>query len=66
VTNGSGAFVCDDPFVVGAIAADAPPTIAKDTPAAPKTGKALSERFRFETSFARAIVRPSCIPERLL
>jgi hypothetical protein len=41
--------------VVGAIAADAPPAIAKDIPAAPQTGRALSRRFRFEVCFASAI-----------
>jgi hypothetical protein len=48
---------CDDPFVVGATAADAPPAIAKVIPAAPHTGKAIFGRFRFEACFARAIVQ---------
>jgi hypothetical protein len=58
VTSGAGAAVCDDAFVVGAIAADAPPAIAKDIPAAPQTGKAFCRRFRFEVCFARAILHP--------
>ena len=37
-------------------AADAPPAIAKDIPAAPHIGKAGLERFRFEACFARAMV----------
>ena len=46
---------CDGAFSVGATAADAPPAIAKDTPAAPHTGKAVLERFRLEACFARAM-----------
>jgi hypothetical protein len=49
---------CAGPFAVGATAANAPPAIAKDTPAAPNTGKAVLERFRFEACFVRAIVEP--------
>src|SRR5262245_19407349 len=60
--GGGGTVACDDPFVVGAIAADAPPAIAKDTPAAPQTGKVASARLRFEACFARAIVGPPAFP----
>ena len=35
--------------------ADAPPAIAKDTPAMPKAGAALFRPFRFELVFVRAI-----------
>jgi hypothetical protein len=43
---------CDDIFSVGAVAADAPPATANDAPAAPRTGKAVFRRFRFEACFA--------------
>jgi hypothetical protein len=36
-------------------AADAPPAIARDMPAAPHTGNVDLERFRIEACFARAI-----------
>jgi hypothetical protein len=49
---------CDGAFSVGATAADAPPAIAKDAPAAPHIGKAVLGRFRFESCFVRAIVEP--------
>jgi hypothetical protein len=49
----------DDPFSIGTTAADAPPAIAKDIPAAPHAGKAFLERFRFRSCFfARAMVEP--------
>jgi hypothetical protein len=48
-------MLCDGAFAVGATAADAPPAIAKDIPAAPHAGKAVFRRFRFEVCFARAI-----------
>ena len=55
----TGSVGCDDPFCSGATpVADAPPAIAKDIPAAPHTGRALLERFRFETCFARAMAEP--------
>jgi hypothetical protein len=54
---------CDGAFGVGATAADAPPAIAKDMPAAPHAGNAVLRRFCFEACFARAILEPSCIPE---
>ena len=44
-------------FAVGAFAA-APPTITKETPAAPNAGKPIRRRFRLETCFVRAIVKP--------
>jgi hypothetical protein len=49
---------CEGEFAVGATAANAPSAIAKDTPAATHTGKAVLDRFRFEACFARAIVGP--------
>jgi hypothetical protein len=60
VITGGSIVRCDGEFAVGAVAADAPPAIAKDIPAAPHTGKAIFGRFRFEACFARAIVEPSC------
>jgi hypothetical protein len=51
---------CDGAFSVGATAADAPPAIAKDAPAAPHIGKAVLGRLRFEFCFARAIVELLC------
>jgi hypothetical protein len=36
-----GAATCDGPFTGGTTAADAPPAIAKEAPAAPNTGKAV-------------------------
>src|SRR6266436_1855549 len=42
--------------VVGATAADAPPTSEKVNPAAPNTGTDFVTRFRFEACFTRAIV----------
>jgi hypothetical protein len=39
--------------------AEAPPASARDTPAAPITGKAIFRRFRFAAFFACAIVEPS-------
>jgi len=56
--TGGGALRCAAPFVVGATAADAPLAIAKDTPAAPHTGRDILERFRFEACFARAMAEP--------
>jgi hypothetical protein len=43
--------------VAGAFA-DAPPIIAKETPAAAHTGKAVFECFRLEPCFAFAIAEP--------
>jgi hypothetical protein len=46
-----------------AVDADAPPAIAKDTPATPNAGAALFRLFRFEPFFAGAIrVLPYLIP----
>jgi hypothetical protein len=61
-----GTMPCDGAFAVGATAADAPPAIAKDIPAAPHAGKAVFRRFCFEACFARAIVEPSCTSEHML
>jgi hypothetical protein len=44
--------------VGGAVAADAPPAIAKDMPAIPTVGTAFLKRFRFEASFACDIASP--------
>ena len=43
---------CNGPFAVGATAADAPPAIVNDTPAAPNMGRAVLRRFRFAGCFA--------------
>jgi hypothetical protein len=59
-------MLCDGAFGVGATAADAPPAIAKDMPAAPHAGKAVLRRFCFAACFARAILEPSCISEQML
>jgi hypothetical protein len=56
--TGGDAVPCDDAFGVGSTAADALPAIAKDTPAAPHTGKAVLERFRLEVCFMRAMAEP--------
>ena len=48
---GGGAVPGVGAFSVGGVAANAPPVIAKDTPAAPNTGKAVLERFRFDARF---------------
>lgn len=65
----TGSIRCDDPFSAGATpVADAPPTIAKDIPAAPHTGKAFFECFLFETGFARAMAEPpygEVVPNKL-
>jgi len=47
--------------VAGAFA-DAPPAIAKETPAAAHTGKAVFERFRLKPCFAFAIAEPLIRP----
>ena len=52
-------------FAVGAFA-DAPPAIARDTPAAPNAGKPLRPRFRLEGCFVRAIVKPPVRVRRML
>jgi hypothetical protein len=52
----TGSVCCGAVFSPFTTAADAPPAIARDIPAAPHTGKACLERFRFEASFARAMV----------
>jgi len=52
----TGTACCGDVFAPSTSAADAPPAIAKDMPAAPHTGKACLERFRFEACFGRAMV----------
>jgi hypothetical protein len=57
-------MLCDGAFAVGATAADAPPAIAKDMPAAPHAGKAVLRRFCFEACFARAIVGPPVSPSK--
>ena len=62
--TGRGAVSCDGTFAVGAVA-DAPPAIAKDTPATPNTGKVVLRRFRFEACFACAIVEPSYACEQM-
>lgn len=46
------------------MAADAPPVIAKDTPAAPNAGKAAFRRLRFAVCFAYAIVELSFTSEQ--
>src|SRR6266849_1797843 len=56
--TGRSGLSCGGKFAVGAAAADAPPAIAKDTPAAPNTGMAVFRRFRFEACFACAIAEP--------
>ena len=57
MVNTGGMGGGDDPFSIGTVAADAPPAIANDIPAAPHAGKVFIERFRFEACFfARAIV----------
>jgi hypothetical protein len=53
--------IFDGSFAVGAVRADAPPAIAKDTPAIPAIGTALLRRFRFAVGFARGIVETSLI-----
>jgi hypothetical protein len=58
VTAEGSAVPFDVVSAVGATPADALPAIAKDIPAAPHTGKAIFERFRFGACFARAIVEP--------
>src|SRR5262245_23563439 len=52
----TGRVCCGEVFSPLTIAADAPPVIAKDMPAAPHTGNAGLERFRFEVCFTRAII----------
>jgi hypothetical protein len=53
---------CDGRFAVGgAVAADAPPAIAKDIPAIPTAGTAFLRRFRFEASFACDIASPPAL-----
>ena len=42
----------------GAVAADAPPAIAKDIPAIPTAGTAFLRRLRFEARFAFDIASP--------
>jgi hypothetical protein len=49
---------CEGTFAVGAVA-EAPPTTAKETPAAPNTGKLVFARFRLEGCFACAMVEVS-------
>jgi hypothetical protein len=53
-----GRAVCFDDVSGAGVAADAPPTIAKDMPAAPHTGKAIFGRF-FGACFVRAMDRVS-------
>jgi hypothetical protein len=64
--TGGGAVGCDGALSVGATAADTLPAIAKDTPAAPQTGKAVLGRFRLEACFARAMAEPPIICEQIL
>src|SRR5262252_3742887 len=54
----------DGTFAVGAFAA-APPAIIKDIPA-PNAGKPTRRRFRLETWFVRAIVKPPVRTRRSL
>ena len=56
---------CEGTFPVGAVA-DAPPAIAKDTPATPNAGKDFRRRFRFEACFACAILEISYVCEKML
>jgi hypothetical protein len=55
----------DGAFAVGAAAADTPPASAKDTPAAPHTGRVNLERRCFEAFFARAMAETSHICEQI-
>jgi hypothetical protein len=57
---------CDGTVAVGAVAADAPPVTAKDTPATPKAGNVVRERFRVEACVVRAIVAHSSACEKTL
>src|SRR5229473_4955804 len=52
-------FGDNDVSVVGATAADAPPTREKVNPAAPNAGTAFVPRFFFEACFTRGIVASS-------
>ena len=47
----------DGTFAVGAVS-EAPLAIIKDAPAAPNAGHPIRRRFRLETFFVRAIVKP--------
>jgi hypothetical protein len=58
MVTGVGAVVRGDVSAVGATAAEAPPAIANDIPAAPQAGKAILERFLLEARFACAISSP--------
>jgi hypothetical protein len=49
---------CDGTVAVGAVAADAPPVTAKDTPATPIAGNVVRVRLLFEIGLVRAIVAP--------
>jgi hypothetical protein len=62
--RGRGAVSCDGTSAV-ATAAEAPPVIAKDIPAAPNTGKVVLRPFRFEACFRRAMAEPSDICEQI-
>jgi hypothetical protein len=53
--------LCDGTSAVGATAAEAPPAIASDIPAAPHAGKATFERFRLAGCLVRAIKRSSLL-----
>ena len=50
---------------MGAVA-DAPPATAKETPAAPNTGKLVFARFRLEGCFACVMKEHSCREKMLL
>jgi hypothetical protein len=65
MAGGSGLSCNGGTFAVGALA-DAPPAIAKETPAAPNDGKAILRRFRFEVRFAFAIVGSSDACEQII
>jgi hypothetical protein len=64
VGGGVGPF--EKTSAAGGVAADAPPAIAKDIPAAPHTGNVVPRRFRFEAGFARAIQSLPNTCERML
>jgi hypothetical protein len=51
--------------VIGATAADAPPTSEKVNPAAPNTGTDFVTRFRFEACFTCGIVASSNTLEKI-
>src|SRR4051794_20331484 len=56
----TGRVFCGAVVAPSTTAADALPAIAKDMPAAPHTGNAGPERFRFEACFVRAMAELPC------